>query len=58
MQETPLAMPGLTGSRLTSLVSVFLLGTALAACSGGDFGRVRQDARNDVAPLDGRGSDR
>lgn len=47
MQKTPLAMPGLTGSRLTSLVSVILLGTALAACSGGDFGRVRQDARND-----------
>ncbi len=47
MQETSLAMPGLKRSPLTSLVSVILLGTALAACSGGDFGRVRQDARND-----------
>ncbi len=47
MQETSLAMPGLKRSSLTSLVSVILLGTALAACSGGDFGRVRQDARND-----------
>jgi hypothetical protein len=47
MQKTPLAMPGLKRSPLTSLVSVILLGMTLAACSGGDFGRVRQDARND-----------
>ncbi len=47
MQETPLAMPRLGRLRLASLFSVILLGAALAACSGGDFGRVRQDARND-----------
>ncbi|HRO01643.1 hypothetical protein [Nitrobacter sp.] len=47
MQKTPLATPGLGRSRLASLLSVILLGAGLAACSGGDFGRVRQDARND-----------
>jgi hypothetical protein len=35
------------GSLLPRLVSVIVLGTTLAACSGGDFGRVRQDVRND-----------
>jgi hypothetical protein len=34
-------------SRLCSLVAVILFGATLAACSGGDFGRVRQDVRND-----------
>lgn len=33
--------------RLLSIVSVILFGATLVACSGGDFGRVRQDVRND-----------
>lgn len=47
MQKTSLAMPRLGRSRLTLFFSVILLSASLAACSGGDFGRVRQDARND-----------
>jgi hypothetical protein len=43
----PVTPAGQGRPRLSSLVSVILLGATLAACSGGDFGRVRQDARND-----------
>jgi hypothetical protein len=45
---TALATPaGREHLRLLSLVAVILLGATLAACSGGDFGRTRQDVRND-----------
>lgn len=43
----PATPAGPGGSRLSSLVFVILFGATLAACSGGDFGRVRQDVRND-----------
>jgi hypothetical protein len=46
--ETALATrAGREHLRLLSLVAVILLGATLAACSGGDFGRTRQDVRND-----------
>ncbi|WP_412773178.1 hypothetical protein [Nitrobacter sp.] len=43
----PTTSAGRGPSRLVSLVSVIVLGATLAACSGGDFGRTRQDVRND-----------
>ena len=45
MAPATLAGPG--RFRFSSLVLVIISGATLAACSGGDFGRVRQDARND-----------
>jgi hypothetical protein len=43
----PATLAGRGHSRLLPLVPVILLGATLAACSGGDFGRARQDVRND-----------
>ena len=48
MPVTPLAtLTGPRRSRFSSIVLVILSAATLAACSGGDFGRVRQDALND-----------
>jgi len=48
MPEKPLAtLMGPRRSRFSSIFIVILSGATLAACSGGDFGRVRQDALND-----------
>jgi len=48
MPVTPLAtLTGPRRSRFCSIVLVVLSAATLAACSGGDFGRVRQDALND-----------
>jgi len=35
------------GRRLSPALALFLIGTALGGCSGGDFGRTRQDFLND-----------
>jgi hypothetical protein len=35
------------GRRLLPALALFLIGTALGGCSGGDFGRTRQDFLND-----------
>jgi hypothetical protein len=48
MPKQPLAtLTGPRRSRFSSIFIVILSGATLAACSGGDFGRVRQDALND-----------
>ena len=36
-----------TGLRSLPALVVLLMGATLAGCSGGDFGRTRQDVRND-----------
>jgi hypothetical protein len=48
MPEKPQAtLAGRRFSRFSSIVFIVLSGVTLAACSGGDFGRVRQDGLND-----------
>jgi len=33
--------------RLSPILTLLLLGAALGGCSGGDFGRTRDDVKND-----------
>jgi hypothetical protein len=48
MPDKPQAtLAGQRLSRVSTIIFVALAGATLAACSGGDFGRVRQDALND-----------
>jgi hypothetical protein len=47
MPATHFQIPIKAGVRWSPVLSLLLIGAALGGCSGGDFGRTRQDTRND-----------